>query len=91
VHSLAVVSRGRRTIVLGAGAYGSPAILLRSGIEDGVGEGLVDHVGVGLAWEATDELRRGVAEFERSHPVFMAGVTITDGPLFLMPALDTSD
>lgn len=50
-----------RVIVLSAGAYGSPAILLRSGIgpQSGlpVGEGLCDHVGTGIGWEATDELR----------------------------------
>ncbi len=48
------------TVVLTAGAYGSPAILLRSGIgpEHGlpVGEGLCDHVGVGLGFEPTDTL-----------------------------------
>jgi choline dehydrogenase len=48
-------------VVLCAGAYGSPAILLRSGIgpEAGlpVGEGLCDHVGAGIGWEPTDELR----------------------------------
>jgi choline dehydrogenase len=49
-------------VALCAGAYGSPAVLLRSGIgpEAGlpVGEGLCDHVGTGIGWEPTDELRR---------------------------------
>jgi choline dehydrogenase len=48
-------------VVMCAGAYGSPAILLRSGIgQDAglpVGEGLCDHVGTGIGWEPTDELR----------------------------------
>jgi len=79
------------TIVLAAGAYGSPAILLRSGIEDGVGEGLVDHVGVGAAWEPTPELREETARFEASQPLFMAGVTLADGDLFIFPALDSTD
>lgn len=45
------------TVVLTAGAYGSAAILLRSGIGPGlhhdlpVGERLIDHPGVGLGWE----------------------------------------
>ena len=47
-----------RTVVLAAGAYGSPGILLRSGIgpqrELPVGEGLSDHVGVGFGFEGTD-------------------------------------
>ena len=90
-----------RTVVLAAGAYGSPGILLRSGIgpERGlpVGEGLADHVGVGFGYEGTDRLQREVAAFERSHPVFMAQVTValssgacapslTD--LFIFPGLD---
>ena len=48
-------------VVVCAGAYGSPAILLRSGAgpDEGllVGEGLCDHVGTGIGWEPTDELR----------------------------------
>ena len=40
------------TVVVAAGAYGSPGILLRSGIEGlPVGEGLRDHVGVGFSYE----------------------------------------
>ena len=46
-----------RTVVVAAGAYGSPGILLRSGVgpERGlpVGEGLCDHVGVGFGFEGT--------------------------------------
>jgi choline dehydrogenase-like flavoprotein len=69
-----------RTVVLAAGAYGSPGILLRSGVgperELPVGEGLCDHVGVGLGFEGTERLQREAAEFERSQPLFMAQVTV---------------
>ena len=46
------------TVVLAAGAYGSPGILLRSGAgaELPVGEGLIDHVGVGFRFEGTERL-----------------------------------
>jgi choline dehydrogenase len=89
------------TVVLAAGAYGSPGILLRSGIgpERGlpVGEGLCDHVGVGFGFEGTERLQRETTEFERTHPLFMAQVTIaratsacTSGlrDLFFFPGLD---
>jgi choline dehydrogenase len=90
-----------RTVVLAAGAYGSPGILLRSGIgpegELAVGPGLSDHVGVGFGFEGTDQLQRETAEFGASHPLFMAQVTIpvsssTCAPdvcdLFCFPGLD---
>lgn len=90
-----------RTVVLAAGAYGSPGILLRSGIgperELPVGEGLSDHVGVGFGFEGTQQLQRETAEFERSHPLFMAQVTIALtrstcaaglSDLFFFPGLD---
>ncbi len=90
-------------VVLAAGAYGSPGILLRSDAaalrELPIGEGLTDHVGVGLAFEATDRLQREAAEFERGWPLYMAQVTIQarstacgEGvcDLFLFPALDPS-
>ena len=55
------------TVVVAAGAYGSPGILLRSGIgpELGlpVGEGLLDHVGVGVGWEPTERALRGDRRF----------------------------
>jgi choline dehydrogenase len=84
------------TIVLAAGAYGSPAILLRSGIGPGlehdlpVGEGLVDHVGVGLAWEPTERLQEETTRFEAEHDLFMAQVTVAleNHDLFLFPAVD---
>jgi choline dehydrogenase len=68
------------TVVLAASAYGSPGILLRSGIgpESGlpVGEGLSDHVGTGMSWEPTDELRADWDSFLESHALAMAGVTL---------------
>jgi choline dehydrogenase len=86
------------TVVLAAGAYGSPGILLRSEIQGlPVGDGLIDHVGVGLGFEATERLQRETAEFERSHALAMAQVTIevrssrcAEGvcDLFLFPAID---
>ncbi len=67
-------------IVLAAGAYGSPAILLRSGIgpaDDlrplgiapvhplpGVGTGLVDHPTVKVHFAGTDRLHRAMDDFE---------------------------
>ena len=89
------------TVVLAAGAYGSPGILLRSGIgpqrELPVGEGLSDHVGVGLGFAGTERLQRETAEFERSRPLFMAQVTVPLASrgcppglsdLFFFPGLD---
>jgi choline dehydrogenase len=89
-HTL-LTGRGRleaETIVLAAGAYGSPAILLRSGIP--AGEGLIDHVGVGLGWEPTTRLQDETACFEAERPLFMAQVTVRarEGELFLFPAVD---
>jgi choline dehydrogenase len=87
----AITTAGERieadVIVLAAGAYFSPAILLRSGIgpEDElarhgipavqalpVGERLLDHHGTGIRWERTEELDRLTAEHvARTGPVFM--------------------
>lgn len=89
------------TVVLAASAYGSPGVLLRSGIgpESGlpVGEGLVDHVGTGMAWEPTDAL---LAAWDVSAAApMLAAVTIEgrssrceDGvcDLFLLPVLSPS-
>jgi choline dehydrogenase len=89
------------TVVLAAGAYGSPGVLLRSGIgpesELPVGEGLLDHVGTGIGWEATDALRADWDAFVRESRLAMAGITVQarsrecpEGvcDLFLFPALD---
>ena len=78
-------------VVVAAGSYGSPAVLLRSAIgpadelgrhgippvaELPVGEGLTDHVGAGAAWEPTERLHRETRAFERDHPLLMASVTV---------------
>jgi choline dehydrogenase len=86
------------TVVVAAGAYGSPGILLRSEL-DGlpIGEALLDHVGVGFAYEPTEEMRARMAEFEASQPLWMGQVTIRARSrscledvcdLFLFPAAD---
>jgi choline dehydrogenase len=88
-------------VVLAAGAYGSPGILLRSDAaalrELPIGEGLIDHVGVGLGYEATDRLQRETAAFEQTRPLYMGQVTIEARSsacaadvcdLFLFPAVD---
>jgi len=89
------------TVVLAASAYGSPGVLLRSGIgpESGlpVGEGLLDHVATGMGWEPTEELRAAWDAYARNAPLGMGGVTIearsrqcAEGvcDLFLFPAAD---
>ncbi len=88
-------------VVLTAGAYGSPGILLRSDAaalrELPIGEGLIDHVGVGVGYEATDRLQHETAAFGETSRVYMGQVTIqarssacADGvcDLFLFPAVD---
>jgi len=88
-------------VVLAAGAYGSPGILLRSDIGPTrglpVGEGLIDHVGVGFGYQPTVALRRETAAYERRRPLFMGQVTIAarstacdEGvcDLFLFPAVE---
>jgi choline dehydrogenase len=77
-----------RTVVLAASAYGTPAILLRSGFGPPVGDGLADHVGVGMGWRPTQLLQDDCAAFEAEHPLFMAGTTIKFGDLFLFLGLD---
>jgi choline dehydrogenase len=92
------------TVVISASAYGSPGILLRSGIgPDGevaelpVGEGLVDHVGAGAAWEPTERLLAETAAHEAEHGLYMGQVTIAArsrscppgvNDVFVFPALD---
>lgn len=84
-------------VVVSAGAYGSPGILLRSGIgPEGevaqlpVGEGLVDHVGTGASWSPTERLVRETAEHDARHGLWMGQVTISrrGGDLFIFPAVD---
>lgn len=89
------------TVVLASGAYGSPGILLRSGLGPGrglpVGENLLDHVGVGLAWEPTERLRADWDAWARANALSMAAVTVparsSECPegvcdLFMFPAAD---
>jgi choline dehydrogenase len=70
-------------IVLSAGAYGSPAILLRSGIGPadelrelgieavhdlpGVGRSLADHPAVGLVYRGSEQLDAAMVSFEHEH------------------------
>jgi choline dehydrogenase len=85
-------------VVVSSGAYGSPGILLRSGLNDlPVGEGLLDHVGVGFSYVPTERLRRELLEFEASRPLWMGQVTVRARSslcpadacdLFLFPAAD---
>jgi choline dehydrogenase len=89
VEAVAVVHDGRATtvragrVVLCGGSYGSPAILLRSGIGDaaelrglgiaaaldlpGVGKNLHDHPVGGLLFSGTPELERRMTEFGAGH------------------------
>ena len=87
----AITATGERieadTVVLAAGAYFTPAILLRSGIgpeeELGrhaigvvgalpVGEALLDHHGTGISWTGTDALDRETADHvARTGPLFL--------------------
>ena len=92
------------TVVVSASAYGSPAILLRSGIgPDGevaqlpVGEGLVDHVGVSAAWEPTARLLAETAAHQAEHGLYMGQVTVAASSrscppgvrdLFVFPSLE---
>ncbi len=91
-------------VVVSAGAYGSPGILLRSGIGPGgevaklpVGESLIDHVGTGAAWEPTERLLAETAAHEAEHGLYMGQVTIAASSrscppgvrdIFVFPALD---
>jgi choline dehydrogenase len=91
-------------VVVSAGAYGTPGVLLRSGIgPDGeieqlpVGEGLVDHVGTGAGWEPTERLLVEAAAHEAEHGLYMGQVTVAAksrscppgvNDLFVFPALD---
>lgn len=107
-RAVGAVAGGRElrgdVVVVSASAYGSPAILLRSGIgPEGeaaqlpVGEGLIDHVGTGAAWEPTQRLLDETAAHEAEHGLYMGQVTVAASSrscppgvsdLFLFPALD---
>jgi choline dehydrogenase len=76
-------------VVVSAGAYGSPGILLRSGLDElPVGEGLADHVGTGAGWEPTERLLSETAEHEAEHGLYMGQVTVRVRDMFIFPALD---
>ena len=93
-RATAAVAGGRvleaDVIVVSAGAYGSPGILLRSGLGSdlSVGEGLVDHVGTGAAWEPTERLLSETAAHDAEHGLYMGQVTIATDDRFVFPALD---
>jgi choline dehydrogenase len=115
-RAVGAVAAGRElradTVVVSASAYGSPGILLRSGIgpadelarhgietvaELPVGEGLVDHVGAGAAWEPTERLLAETSAHEAEHGLYMGQVTVVArsrscppglSDLFVFPALD---
>ena len=82
-----VTDRGRiqaDTIVITAGAYGTPAILLRSGLGAPVGENLRDHVGAGVGWEPAEALVSALDEL----PMAQVTVRLRGGDVFLFPSLD---
>ena len=101
----AVTSAGEMraaTVVVAAGAYGSPGILLRSGLtpERGlpVGEGLLDHVGVGVGWAATAGLAAAMAAFDGQVPMAQVTVKLRCGDCppglwdgFAFPAIDPGE
>jgi len=80
------------TVVLAAGAFGSPAVLMRSGIGDprrlaadgvspahelpGVGANLSDHPGVTLRLAASDRLRDALAEIEGRGKLYASQVAV---------------
>jgi choline dehydrogenase len=91
----AVADGGRElaaeVVIVAASSYGSPGILLRSGIgpadelarngiplvaELPVGEGLTDHVGAGAAWQPTERLQAESAELAREHDLLTTAVVI---------------
>ncbi|MGI5150088.1 GMC family oxidoreductase [Plantactinospora sp. CA-294935] len=77
-------------VVLTAGAYGTPAVLLRSGVGPadelarhgippvqilpGVGANLADHVGSGLTFAASDDLIAATGAFAAEHDFFPSQV-----------------
>jgi len=81
------------TIVLTAGAYGTPAILLRSGLgnELPIGDGLIDHVGAGAEWMPTAALLEETAAHVRTHDrLFEPYALILPPDLHLVPWTNAS-
>jgi choline dehydrogenase len=60
------------TVVLAAGAYFTPAILLRSGMTAPVGENLLDHCGATVTWEPAEALRADCEVRARAGSLFPA-------------------
>ena len=87
-----VTSRGElraHRIVLTASAYGTPAILLRSGITHlPVGENLADHVGTGIGWRQTPRLDEELTAAGGSFPMAQITISRLEARSFLFPALD---
>jgi choline dehydrogenase len=83
------------TVILGAGAFGSPGILLRSGVgpsghlkaigvevaldRPGVGENLLDHSGVNMVWGATPEMGAELETKEAGGKMFGAANMVRAG------------
>lgn len=83
------------TIIVSAGAYGSPAVLLRSGIGpeaelgrhgletriplDGVGQNLIDHPGASIELRLAPRLSKELEEANRSGRMFRAGAIARAG------------
>lgn len=78
-----------RTVVVAAGAYGSPTVLLRSRLDPAlpIGLGLQDHVGVGFAFETTAALHAEATRFARKHPLFLAQACVRDQSSTCEPGL----
>jgi choline dehydrogenase len=84
------------TVVLCAGSYGSPAVLLRSHLGQGlpIGEGLAEHFGVRIRLEPSDELIAALEQHLEEHDLFLAqGMVRAERPsaddwdLHLLPML----
>ena len=66
-----------RRVVVTASSYGSPAILLRSGIDElPVGENLIDHPGTGVGWAPTEHLQKETRAHGQRYPLFMAQIIV---------------
>jgi choline dehydrogenase len=83
-------------VVLCAGAYGSPAILLRSGVgrDLPVGKQLAEHFGVRIRLEPTDDLVASLEQHLERHELFLAQGMVratrpsaSDWDLHLLPML----
>jgi choline dehydrogenase len=92
-RAVAVVTSGGElrgaTVVLAASAYGTPAILLRSGITHlPVGENLADHVGAGIGWRQSSRLDDELALAGGPFPMAQVTIGRREGESFLFPGLE---